>query len=107
MLTWVIQISIISIIFIFLVHHLLMFFKTTLTVPKIKDMVKRPQQRYDTLFRELRNQVAENANACKAGSSINFVVVENKLKFEYSKNNALKAGLKTNDDIKALAINIE
>ena len=51
--------------------------------------------------------VAENANACKAGSSINFVVVENKLKFEYSKNNALKAGLKTNDDIKALAINIE
>lgn len=51
--------------------------------------------------------VAENANACKAGSSINFVVVENKLKFEYSKNNALKAGLKTNDDIKSLAINIE
>ena len=51
--------------------------------------------------------VAENANACKVGSSINFVVVENKLKFEYSKNNAIKAGLKTNDDIKALAINIE
>lgn len=51
--------------------------------------------------------VAESANACKTGSSINFVVVENKLKFEYSKNNAIKAGLKTNDDIKALAINIE
>ncbi|MDO9001759.1 MAG: YfiR family protein [Bacteroidota bacterium] len=51
--------------------------------------------------------VCESPNACKAGSSINFVVVENKLKFEYSKNNAVKAGLKTNDDIKALAINIE
>jgi hypothetical protein len=51
--------------------------------------------------------VAESSNACKTGSSINFVVIENKLKFEYSKNNAIKAGLKTNDDIKALAINIE
>jgi hypothetical protein len=40
-------------------HNLYSFFKDTLTVPKIKDMVKRPQQRYDTLFRELRNQVAE------------------------------------------------
>ena len=38
-------------------HNLYSFFKDTLTVPKIKDMVKRPQQRYDTLFRELRNQV--------------------------------------------------
>lgn len=51
--------------------------------------------------------VAETPNACKTGSSINFVVIENKLKFEYNKNNAVKAGLKTNDDIKALAINIE
>ncbi|MCE3228168.1 MAG: hypothetical protein K0S32_2719 [Bacteroidetes bacterium] len=51
--------------------------------------------------------VAENANACKSGSSINFLIVENKLKFEYSKNNAVKAGLKTNDDFKALAINVD
>jgi len=51
--------------------------------------------------------VAESPNACKTGSSINFVVVDNKLKFEYNKSNAVKAGLKTNDDIKALAINIE
>lgn len=51
--------------------------------------------------------VSETAGACKQGSSINFVVVENKLKFEYQKNNAVKSGLKTNDDFKALAINVE
>ncbi len=51
--------------------------------------------------------VAENPNACKTGSSINFVIVDNKLKFEYNKNNAVKAGLKTNDDFKTLAINVE
>lgn len=51
--------------------------------------------------------VAENPGACKIGSSINFLIIENKLKFEYSKNNAVKAGLKTNDDFKALAINVD
>ena len=50
MLTWVIQISLISIIFIFLVHHLLMFFKTTLTVPKIKDLVNSPNQKYQHIY---------------------------------------------------------
>jgi len=52
---WVIQVSIASLVIIFVLHHLYAFFKDTLTVPKIKDMVKRPQQKYETLFRELRN----------------------------------------------------
>ncbi len=51
--------------------------------------------------------VSETAGACKQGSSINFVVIDNKLKFEYQKNNAVKSGLKTNDDFKALAINVD
>lgn len=50
MLAWLIQISIISIIFIFLVHHLIGFFKTTLTVPKIKDLVNTPSQKYQHIF---------------------------------------------------------
>jgi hypothetical protein len=52
--------------------------------------------------------IAEVPGACKSGASINFIVIENKLKFEYSKNTAVKAGLKTNDDFKQLAaINID
>lgn len=50
MLAWIIQISIISIIFIFLVHHLFGFFKSTLTVPKIKDLVNSPSQKYQNIF---------------------------------------------------------
>ena len=46
MLSWIIQMSIISIVFIFLIHHLLSFFKTTLTVPKVKDLVNSPSQKY-------------------------------------------------------------
>jgi hypothetical protein len=52
--------------------------------------------------------VAEAPGACRSGASINFIAVDNKLKFEYSKNAAVKAGLKTNEDFKALAaVNID
>lgn len=51
--------------------------------------------------------ISENTAGAKSGSSINFIVIESKQKFEYSKNNAIKAGLKTNDDFKSLAINID
>ena len=42
--------SIVSIILIFLVHHLINFFKSTLTVPKIKDLVNTPTQKYENMF---------------------------------------------------------
>jgi hypothetical protein len=45
MLSWIIQITVISIILIFLVHHLINFLKSTLTVPKIKDLVNSPTQK--------------------------------------------------------------
>jgi hypothetical protein len=47
--------------------------------------------------------VAELQNAAKNGASINFIFLENKLKFEYNKNAAEKTGLKTKEDFKALA----
>jgi hypothetical protein len=63
MLSWVLKISIISIIFIFLVHHLLCFFKTTLTVPKMKDLVNSPAKKYQDIFDTIINPNANpNAN---------------------------------------------
>ena len=50
MFYWVIQTTILSIIFIFLVHYLIDFFKATLTVPKIKDLVNTPTEKYDKIF---------------------------------------------------------
>ena len=50
MLFWVIQTTIISIILIFLVHHLINFFKSTLTVPKFKDLVNAPTHKYENIF---------------------------------------------------------
>ena len=55
MLSWVIQITIISIILIFLVHHLILFFKSTLTVPKIKDLVNTTSQKYENIYNVIKN----------------------------------------------------
>jgi hypothetical protein len=44
---WMTQMTIISILLIFLVHYLVNFFKSTLTIPKIKDLVKIPNQKYE------------------------------------------------------------
>jgi len=50
MLSWIIQITLVSIILIFLVHHLIEFFKDTLTIPKIKDLVNSPTKKYENMF---------------------------------------------------------
>jgi hypothetical protein len=50
MLLWTIQTTIISVILIFLVHHLINFFKSTLTVPKFKDLVNAPTHKYENMF---------------------------------------------------------
>ena len=50
MLSWILKITIISIVLIFLVHYLFNFFKSTLTVPKIKDLVNSPTQKYESMF---------------------------------------------------------
>ena len=55
MLSWAIQFTIISIILIFLVHHLINFFKSTLTVPKIKDLVNSPIQKYENIYQIISN----------------------------------------------------
>ena len=62
MLSWVIQITVISIILIFLVHHLINFFKSTLTVPKIKDLVNTSTQKYENMYNIIQNNLKNNSN---------------------------------------------
>jgi hypothetical protein len=55
MLLWSFQITLISVILIFLVHYLVNFFKSTLTVPKIKDLVNSPMQKYKNMYNVIDN----------------------------------------------------
>jgi hypothetical protein len=58
MIYWTVKTILISIIFIFLIHHLIEFFKNTLTVPKVKDLVNVPTQKYEHIF----NSLSKNSN---------------------------------------------
>ena len=63
MLLWIIQITIISIIFIILVHHLIEFFKNTLTIPKIKDLVNSSSKKYENIYNTIKNNSSPLQNA--------------------------------------------
>lgn len=56
MMLWILQTTIISVLLIFLVHHLILFFKSMLTVPKIKDLVNNPKQKYEDIYNTIKNQ---------------------------------------------------
>ena len=63
MLPWIIQMSIISLVLIILVHYLFTFFKTNLTIPKVKDLVNKPQKQYDALFDTMKEPVIQSTNS--------------------------------------------
>lgn len=67
MFLWIIQITIISFIFIFLLHHLFHFFKSTLTVPKMKDLVNSPSKKYETIYHIL----SKNSQSNSDGTNLN------------------------------------
>jgi len=74
MLLWSIQISIISIILIFLVHHLIVFFKNTLTIPKVKDLVNAPIQKYEDMYEIIHSSKKMNENSnTENGTSIHSI----------------------------------
>lgn len=52
---------ILSFIFIFLVHHLITFFKNTLTTPKIKDLVNIHTEKYDAIYDVIHNASIESS----------------------------------------------
>jgi hypothetical protein len=72
MLYWIIQVSIISIILIFLVHYLFIFFKETLTVPKIKDLVNVPNKKYENMY----NIISKNNGINRSNESVNYTDID-------------------------------
>ena len=50
MFFWIIRQILISFILIFVLHNIYNYFKNNLTVPKIKDLIKKPAQQYKELY---------------------------------------------------------
>ena len=71
MVIGIVQWVIISLILIMLVHHLYSFFKNTLTVPKVKDLVHQPSQLYKEIEETLISSQGNNANNANNANNTN------------------------------------
>jgi hypothetical protein len=89
MLSWVLQTTILSIVFIFIIHHLIIFFKDNLTIPKIKDLVYAPNQKYNDIYniisskkdkKEENNYNTENNNNTENNCKPDIDLMKNELK---------------------------
>ena len=71
MLFWTVQTIVISFILIFLVHHLITYFKQILTVPKTKDLVNSPIQKYNDMFKIIGGSESSNYNTIQVNPTAN------------------------------------
>ena len=58
---WLIQNILFSISLIVVIHYLYIYFETTLTAPKVKDLIHCPKQKYKSLFDTI-NQNLDNSS---------------------------------------------
>lgn len=62
---WLIQNIIFSISLIVIIHYLYLYFETTLTAPKVKDLIHCPKQKYKSLF----DTISKNLDNTKGSGS--------------------------------------
>jgi hypothetical protein len=57
---WLIQNILFSVCLIVIIHYLYIYFKTTLTTPKVKDLIHCPKKKYESLFNTIQMAREEN-----------------------------------------------
>ena len=70
---WFIQNILFSISLIVVIHYLYIYFETTLTAPKVKDLIHCPKQKYKSLFdtinKNLDNNIIPSASSSSSSST--------------------------------------
>ena len=66
---WLIQNVIFSISLIVVIHYLYIYFETTLTAPKVKDLIHCPKQKYKSLFDTINTNL-DNDNLSQKGRNL-------------------------------------
>lgn len=73
MIGWTVQWTVISLVLIILVHYLYSFFIDTLTVPKVKDLIHNPTERYNQIVTDAsngHNNIAPTPDATKMNEEL-------------------------------------
>lgn len=53
---WILEKSLASLLFIIISHHLFLYFQTTLTLPKQKDLFYGPIKKYSKMYETIKQQ---------------------------------------------------
>tara|TARA_Y100000992_G_scaffold302709_1_gene278673 strand:- start:5586 stop:5909 length:324 start_codon:yes stop_codon:yes gene_type:complete len=56
MLSWSIQIAVISLVVIILIHNIYKYFKSNLTHPSITDYIDRPNEKYNEILNTIKDK---------------------------------------------------
>ena len=67
---WLVQNIAFSISLIVILHYLYIYFKATLTSPRVKDLIHCPKQKYETLFETIEKGNREIQDLDYSTSSI-------------------------------------
>ena len=65
--------TIISIIFIVSIHYVYIFLKENLTTPKIKDLVNKPAEQYNNIYKDLEKEKKNNTSVDMKGELQNYL----------------------------------
>jgi len=65
MIFWIIQQIIISVVLIVSIHYIYIFFKNNLTIPKTKDLVKKPTEQYKKIYTSMNTNKKESKETMK------------------------------------------
>ena len=68
MFFWTLKWIFISLLLILLIHYLYFFLKNTLTVPKVRDLIHKPQEQYQELLKNSHMAPAQAAFAASQAS---------------------------------------
>tara|TARA_Y100001935_G_C17209338_1_gene459242 strand:- start:403 stop:720 length:318 start_codon:yes stop_codon:yes gene_type:complete len=80
MLLFVIKNAIISMLIIFLLHYIYDYFKTSLTTPKVKDLVNKPQIQYNEILKTINENKKTMDTSIKKEKIEQQVNMKNELK---------------------------
>ena len=57
------KLILLSLSLILLVHYIFNYLQASFTVPKVKDMINRPKEKYDSIMRVVNKQDSNNVNS--------------------------------------------
>lgn len=66
---WFIQNIAFSISLIVIIHYLYVYFETTLTTPKVKDLIHCPKQKYNSLFETINRKLNHDSEGGAASAA--------------------------------------